>query len=84
MNMFKEKAMKPVEKIKKYLKYGFVMVEHQYMDCPRCNATLNAGPCYQPKYCDQCGQRLDFSEIEWKEDKELGFAREAAYESIQN
>ena len=77
MNMFKEKAMKPVEKIEKYLKYGFIITECQHVDCPRCSTTLNAGPRYQPRYCDQCGQKLDFSEIEWKEDQELGFAKEA-------
>ncbi len=75
--MDKEKAMKPVERMEKYLKYGFVIMKHQYMDCPRCSAVLNAGSNYQPKYCDQCGQKLDFSEIEWKEDQELGFAKEA-------
>lgn len=76
MNMFKEKAMKPVEKIEKYLKYGFVITECQRMDCPRCSATLNAGSCHQPKYCDQCGQKLTFAGIEWKEDRELGFGKE--------
>lgn len=60
--------MRPIERIQTYLKYGFVMMEHQYMDCPRCGHVLNAGPNYQPKYCDQCGQRVTFDGVEWKTD----------------
>ena len=51
--------------------------------CPRCNHVLNAGPNYQPKYCDQCGQKLSFSGIRWKEDVQLGYAKRGeAYESV--
>ncbi len=74
--MFKEIARKPVSKKKVYLKYGFVAVEQSCHCCPGCGHVLNAGPEYQPKYCDQCGQKISFSGVEWTEDKELGFVGE--------
>lgn len=67
-------AKKPIFETKTYLKYGFVIMEHEYLYCPNCESVLNAGPDYQPNYCDQCGQKLSFTGIIWKEDKELGFA----------
>lgn len=70
----KETAMLPVERMGSYLKYGFAITEHQYLDCPRCGHVLGAGPDYQPKYCDQCGQRISFNGIIWKEDRHLGYA----------
>lgn len=72
--MSKEKAMEPVERIGRYLKFGFVITEHQYMDCPRCGHVLDAGPEYQPRYCDQCGQRVSFIGVTWKGDRHLGYA----------
>lgn len=70
----RETAVVPVERVGTYLKYGFVITEHQYMECPRCGDVLGAGPDYQPKYCCECGQRLSFSGIVWKEDRHLGYA----------
>lgn len=78
-------AVRPLARTRQYLKFGFVITEHEYHDCPRCGGTLNAGPNYQPRYCDRCGQKINFSGTEWKEDKELGFAeRSNAYESVKN
>ncbi len=74
IDMSKETAMEPVERIGRYPKYGFAITEHQYMDCPRCGHVLNAGPEYQPRYCDQCGQRVSFEGIIWKGDRHLGYA----------
>lgn len=71
--MSKETAMEPIERIADYLKYGSVITEHQYMDCPRCGHVLGAGPDYQPRYCDQCGQRVSFEGVTWKEDRCLGY-----------
>lgn len=68
-----EMAMQPVKKIQIYLKYGCAITEHQHMDCPRCGHVLNAGPNYQPKYCDQCGQRITFDNVEWKPDRHIGY-----------
>ena len=53
---------------------AFVITECEKHLCPRCGSILNAGPNYQPRYCDQCGQKVSFKGIEWKEEKELGFA----------
>lgn len=75
VDMSKETAMKPIERIANYLKYGFAITEHQYMDCPRCGHPMNAGPNYQPRYCDQCGQRVSFNGVIWKEDRHLGYAK---------
>ena len=83
--MKKRKARKPIPRIRTYLKYGFVITENEYHHCPRCNNILNAGPNYQPKYCDQCGQKLNFSRVEWKEEKTLGYSeRRDVNEPIKN
>jgi len=77
----KRRSRKPVARTETYLKYGFVITEHEYQYCPKCKHVLNAGSNYQPKYCDQCGQKLNFSGIKWKEDKQMGFAKRGkAYE----
>ncbi len=83
--MFRNIARKPIPKMGTYLKYGFIIMEHEKHLCPRCKSVLNAGPNYQPKYCDQCGQKVNFVNVEWKEEKELGFAeRWDANESVKN
>ncbi len=71
MKMFKGIAREPISKLETYLKFGFVLAEHEIFYCPRCGHVLNAGPSYQPRHCDQCGQRVDFGSVEWKEDKEI-------------
>ena len=75
--MFKDIARKPIPQMGTYLKYGMVNMEHERHLCPRCKNVLNAGPNYQPRYCDQCGQKVDFSGIQWKKDRELGYADKA-------
>lgn len=86
--MFKEIARKPLPKIQTYLKYGFVVTEHDIYCCPRCKSILNAGPNYQPRYCDRCGQRVTFAGVEWREDREKGYADRQGggeeYESIKD
>lgn len=78
-------ARKPIPKTDTYLKYGFVITEHEKYLCPRCKSALNAGPNYQPRYCDQCGQKINFTGIKWKEDKELGFAeRRDVHEPVKD
>lgn len=71
---YRDIARKPITNTDTYLKYGIVIVEHEQYLCPRCKSILNAGPNYQPKYCDQCGQKISFEGIRWKKDRELGFA----------
>lgn len=78
-------ARKPLTRTRQYLKYGFVTTEYECHDCPRCGGTLNAGPNYQPRYCDRCGQKIDFSGAEWTEERQLGYAeRGNAYEPLKN
>ena len=67
-------AISPHEKKDRYLKYGFVIMECVSYLCPRCGGRLNAGPGYQPKYCDRCGQKLNFMGIEWEPERAVGFA----------
>lgn len=69
--MFRGIARKPKAFTENYMKYGFIVTEHEGYACPRCRSKLNAGPNYQPKYCDQCGQKVTFKGITWKTDKEL-------------
>lgn len=70
----KSMASRPTARTETYLKYGFVITECEKYLCPRCGSILNAGPNYQPRYCDQCGQKVSFKEAEWKKERELGFA----------
>lgn len=78
-------ARKPRERTMRYRKFGFVITDQQCYDCPRCGEILNAGPNYQPRYCDKCGQKIDFSGTEWKKDRELEYAKRSdAYEPIKN
>jgi hypothetical protein len=70
----KDMARKPVLKTETYLKYGFVITECERYSCPRCKGILNAGPNYQQRHCGQCGQRIDYSRVEWKGERTLGFA----------
>lgn len=82
--MKKCKARKTIQKKSTYLKYGFVITEVVSLYCPRCSKIVSAGPNYQPKYCGECGQKLDFKGIVWIPDKELGFARRDVSEQIKN
>ena len=66
-------AMRPVSKVEIISRYNFVKLEHEYHYCPACSSVLNAGPNYHPNFCEKCGQALDFSETEWKEDRQIGF-----------
>lgn len=86
MMMLPKWIARPPHKEKvQYLKYGFVITECMSYLCPRCGCVLNTGPNYQPKYCDQCGQRVDFTKIKWKPDREIGFTeRRDEDESVKN
>ncbi len=67
-------ARRPSARTQTYLKYGFVITECEKYLCPRCGSILNAGPNYQPRYCDQCGQKINFTGVQWKKEKKLGYA----------
>ena len=83
--MFRSIARKPISKTGTYLKFGFVIMENESHLCPRCGKVLNAGPNYQPKYCDQCGQKINFAGIDWKKEKKLGYTeRGDGYESFKD
>lgn len=77
-------ARKPVLKAETYLKYGFVITECERYLCPRCKGILNAGPNYQQRYCGQCGQRIDYSKVEWKDERTLGFAEGGVHEPFED
>ena len=64
----------PTWKMVEYKKYGFCKTRFQAFYCPECENQLNAGPEYQPKRCDNCGIKLDFSGIEYKPEEFLGYA----------
>lgn len=86
--MLKKIARTPIRRTGTYLKYGFIIMEHEYYCCPSCKKTLNAGPMYQPKYCPECGQKVTFKNIEWIADKKLGYSRTtergSSYAPIKN
>ena len=66
-------SRKPVFKTDTYDKYGLIRILHHSCCCPRCGSVINAGPKYRPNYCEYCGQKINFSDIAWKEDKEIGY-----------
>ncbi len=72
--MDRDMARGPLPKTQTYLKYGFVITEHDIFCCPNCKRALDAGPNYQPRYCDQCGQRVTFEGTEWRGDRKKGYA----------
>lgn len=74
------KARKPIESTIRYMKYGFVHVERKMYRCPKCGELLSAGPDYQPKYCGECGQKLDFSDAKWESEKILGYKEEESWQ----
>ena len=74
----KRKSRKVMET---YLKYGIFPTTWEVCYCPRCNDTLNAGWNYQPNYCSNCGQKIDFSEIVWETAPE---EKEVADDEIEN
>ena len=82
MNIFnaeqsKEVMAEPIMKEVDYIQFGFVKMRNLQAFCPRCNTGLNAGWNWQPKYCSECGQHIDFSSVEWwKEEKKLGYLKE--------
>lgn len=73
--MFKEIPRRPIDTSERYLRYGFVITEAQQYICPRCHGPLNAGPNYQPRYCDNCGQRLNFEGAAFRPARQIGYTR---------
>ena len=69
--LLKEIARKPKCKPVEHLKFGCLLVENDYYYCPRCGKVLNAGPDYQPRYCSECGQKVSFKQIEFRDDMVL-------------
>lgn len=65
--------MKPMMTYTEYLRFGFVRTRCQQFSCPACGVILNAGWNYQPKFCAECGQRLDFSGIAFEQEETLGY-----------
>ena len=77
-----DEAVEPSFVFDIYDKYGFVITKHQLFICPACGHYLNAGPCFQPKRCAECGQRLDFSEVEYIPDEKLGYNQQGLEEMV--
>ena len=65
----------PKIKFVEYNKYGFVKTIYQSFSCPVCDEILDAGPNYQPKHCSKCGQKLDFSLVEFVPEKFVGYTK---------
>ena len=67
VTMSKETAIEPKMQFEEYNNMGLAIMRKEFAYCPRCSHILNAGPNYQPKLCNECGQRIDFSAIKWGE-----------------
>lgn len=68
--------MKPIIEHREYLKFGFCRTRFQAFFCPVCKAQLSAGPNFQPRFCDVCGQKIDFSGVEYEKEQHLGYELE--------
>jgi hypothetical protein len=77
-------AKTPIITHQEYLKFGFCKTRHQAFLCPSCSNILNAGPHYQPKCCDQCGQPVDFTNVLYEEDEFLGYDHIAYNKNLLN
>lgn len=53
-----------------YLKYGYAPTHHTSVYCDHCNAIVNAGPNYKPRYCAMCGTKIEdnLDTVEWKDE----------------
>lgn len=74
--MFRWRAEKVRVRTDTYWKFGFVLTECEFFDCPRCGRVLNAGAYHHPAYCEHCGQKLSFKGIAFKPERSLGYRRE--------
>lgn len=63
--------MKPIIIKKDYMKWGFLPTRFQAFLCPNCKTILNAGPEYQPKFCAECGIKLDFTGIVYEKEEHI-------------
>ena len=75
--------MKPVAESFEYLKFGFVKTKAVRYRCPACNDILCAGPNYQPKFCGECGQKLDFDGVVYADEEFLGYDDEAFWKTVK-
>lgn len=64
--------MEPVIYLEEYTR-GQVRILHQAFYCPVCGQLLDAAPDDLPERCD-CGEKLDFGDVEFHEDKVIGLA----------
>lgn len=69
-------ARRPVIKVETYCRKGLYVERATRYYCPHCSHIQSAGPNYQPRYCDRCGQKINFDGIEWKETEFIGYAFE--------
>jgi hypothetical protein len=69
--------MKPIAETYEYLKFGFVKTKSQRFRCPACGDILNAGPNYQPKFCGECGQKVDFEGVVYADEEFIGYDDDA-------
>lgn len=76
--MFKWIAMRPEIEAVVYNRYGLVATKYDRYGCPRCHYQLNAGPGYHPNYCGQCGQKVTFAGIVFKEEERIGYIESEA------
>ena len=62
----KPSELTPILSEETYLKYGFVPTRTIVATCPSCFGRLNAGPNYTPKFCDNCGCKLNWQGVTWR------------------
>lgn len=70
--------MKPDIRFEEVRSFGnHLRMLHQTFYCPKCGGLLlNAVPGDPQERCDDCGEELDFTDVEFVEDKIIGVDRE--------
>lgn len=68
LKMAKEALKKLVPKkpreVEDHAYFGTNCYDHSTARCPNCQYEFVFDECYQPKYCEHCGQALDWEEGE--------------------
>ena len=74
----KENDMKPDIRFEQLRRFGQrVKFLHQSFYCPKCgDFLLEVVPDDLPERCERCGEPLDFTDVEFVEDKVIGIDRD--------
>lgn len=68
----RENEMRPAIEWEEFRTVRGMRVLHQAFYCPGCLKLLDVVPDDPQEHCDNCGEELDFTGVEFHEDKAIG------------